>query len=145
MWGEPGGKMEHYRVIIISTHSPRVGRTSTVRSRRSYRSISTHSPRVGRTPDCTSTSTTRDKFQLTRPVWGEPVKQIVTTPRVPISTHSPRVGRTLHRNIKLSIYIISTHSPRVGRTHRRLEIAVPHPISTHSPRVGRTPMLILPQ
>ena len=35
------------------------------------------------------------KFQLTRPVWGEPNKAVVQFYDKNISTHSPRVGRTL--------------------------------------------------
>ena len=57
----------------ISTHSPRVGRTKevpmTVQTIVHFNSLAP----CGANPDCTSMSTTRDKFQLTRPVWGEPI------------------------------------------------------------------------
>ena len=101
---------------VISTHSPRVGRTFDVCELNTVLVISTHSPRVGRTiigichTHCIANfnslapcganhnrsiiSGTLSKFQLTRPVWGEPIfaKILYFPPR--ISTHSPRVGRT---------------------------------------------------
>ena len=78
--------------------------------------ISTHSPRVGRTNICNFILLYLQKFQLTRPVWGEPPKRRLRKSRARISTHSPRVGRTrIDGNEALKLFI-STHSPRVGRT-----------------------------
>ena len=73
VWGEPG--LFRYLGItrIISTHSPRVGRTLTTTSRALSRYISTHSPRVGRTLCKRAWNKISYKFQLTRPVWGEPL------------------------------------------------------------------------
>ena len=127
------------KILIISTHSPRVGRTILVSlalakmthfnslapcganriviDRYIDRSaISTHSPRVGRTPKrsiafcmdiyfnslapCGANRKRRanwktyTEFQLTRPVWGEPLPEMDPTLNDDISTHSPRVGRT---------------------------------------------------
>ena len=102
----------------ISTHSPRVGRTTTVAAAATATSnfnslapcganlgdvftridrngISTHSPRVGRTALFCSAFVTLSKFQLTRPVWGEPSITAQLVDEYGISTHSPRVGRTL--------------------------------------------------
>ena len=83
--------------LAISTHSPRVGRTSTVAPRLATTQISTHSPRVGRTKRRLFTWAIRILFQLTRPVWGEPLYIDHNTLCQYISTHSPRVGRT-HRS-----------------------------------------------
>ena len=80
----------------ISTHSPRVGRTLRMSFALQRLLISTHSPRVGRTslarkslkdPDdfnslapCGANRTVygspmqNSRFQLTRPVWGEPIE-----------------------------------------------------------------------
>ena len=126
--------------VAISTHSPRVGRTSrrlscqnifchfnslapcgANRNKRSTcernHQISTHSPRVGRTLAS--------------------IPAIVATE---ISTHSPRVGRTGSDFANSMRLKISTHSPRVGRTLRRCNMCIiAIYISTHSPRVGRTP------
>ena len=57
-----------------------------------------------------------ERFQLTRPVWGEPnVVALLLVPAL-ISTHSPRVGRTDKCLDNAEFIEISTHSPRVGRT-----------------------------
>ena len=109
---------------VISTHSPRVGRTFDVCELNAVLVISTHSPRVGRTiigichTHCIANfnslapcganhnrsiiSGTLSKFQLTRPVWGEPIfaKILYFPPR--ISTHSPRVGRTHTKRLAAS-------------------------------------------
>ena len=184
VWGEPGARLwdwgfpshfnslapcganlslsyNHIIILPISTHSPRVGRTSTLVRSFEILNISTHSPRVGRTrffisghillnyfnslapcgANLTTTNTCKCsmEFQLTRPVWGEPQDD--------------------HKPIK--IYGISTHSPRVGRTGRQARVLdgrqhfnslapcganpawhqakiIHKAISTHSPRVGRT-------
>ena len=101
----------------ISTHSPRVGRTVLPLLCSFFTSISTHSPRVGRTavtlkaPKATlhfnslapcganriisMIEVTTSPFQLTRPVWGEPLFRYSASAYGAISTHSPRVGRTL--------------------------------------------------
>ena len=101
------------------------------------------------------------QFQLTRPVWGEPLLNGILTffarnfnslapcganpvadyfgiPAGIISTHSPRVGRTLLRTHAPRLGKISTHSPRVGRTFVETVNEISRNISTHSPRVGRT-------
>ena len=103
-------------------------------------------------------------FQLTRPVWGEPYVEILSSvafanfnslapcganpiyaylesPSIPFQLTRPVWGEPLiaHKNIEhLSI---STHSPRVGRTNRRISGHTGDTISTHSPRVGRTRQL----
>ena len=59
--------------MIISTHSPRVGRTARTSSGGTAIVISTHSPRVGRTEQRDRLNAQLIKFQLTRPVWGEPI------------------------------------------------------------------------
>ena len=97
VWGEPASRMTDIAGEIISTHSPRVGRTSgrIVYSRRAI-DFNSLAP-------CGANRFFMDLlglfylFQLTRPVWGEPieVKQFVRGMR--ISTHSPRVGRTRRR------------------------------------------------
>ena len=123
--------------------------------------ISTHSPRVGRTRCGRLRPAVRGRFQLTRPVWGEPQAQLDDLVAKVISTHSPRVGRTLSDRFLSCFWNISTHSPRVGRTMNKIIIignvtnfnslapcganqgrlgqtSTYQAISTHSPRVGRT-------
>ena len=105
------------------------------------------------------------RFQLTRPVWGEPTLENHRKRTRTISTHSPRVGRTpyesddigLVRPFQLTRPVwgepgvgvvfehaqrISTHSPRVGRTLISILGYQSCLISTHSPRVGRTITLL---
>ena len=117
VWGEPRASAWSDRPDRISTHSPRVGRTQND-TLQVYidEVISTHSPRVGRTycfmvahflPEyfnslapCGANRIRRGynlkalRFQLTRPVWGEPNMAHNPVISQKISTHSPRVGRT---------------------------------------------------
>ena len=138
-WGEPIDTVLIYIQKNISTHSPRVGRTLTIRSQPvlSY------------------------QFQLTRPARGEPAFNRKGYARAVISTHSPRVGRTLpSQSLRLSSYNFNSLAPRGANPLQYGFIANIHPfqltrpawgepgsickayahsnISTHSPRVGRT-------
>ena len=82
------------RKLYISTHSPRVGRTTLWSAFENGHPISTHSPRVGRTDSNDNWRPDKKAFQLTRPVWGEPRMLPMNGAKWRISTHSPRVGRT---------------------------------------------------
>ena len=117
VWGEPFRRMWGVLPFYISTHSPRVGRTPLRADPLDPLRISTHSPRVGRTnllvlnvvlcsdfnslAPCGANHNKLDEkhndseFQLTRPVWGEPIIIVIGAVIYGISTHSPRVGRTL--------------------------------------------------
>ena len=95
VWGEPARGGTRYREIIISTHSPRVGRTSLkIRQRTPAR-----------------------QFQLTRPVWGEPGDSNSRILLYSISTHSPRVGRTPRRCIAAAIDIYFNSLAPCGANH----------------------------
>ena len=111
-------------------------------------------------PECTNTRR-HFPFQLTRPVWGEPVFELSQRPefvhfnslapcganrilRASLS-HTwrfqltrPVWGEPRAKRYSLDIWRISTHSPRVGRTIYITSSASTVLISTHSPRVGRT-------
>ena len=67
VWGEPDSS----RVVavggVISTHSPRVGRTSLRYVPRRRGSISTHSPRVGRTLVTASAEVAAEDFNSLAP------------------------------------------------------------------------------
>ena len=149
----------------ISTHSPRVGRTSMYCLTKRTRQISTHSPRVGRTPKSPSLMVVRSTFQLTRPVWGEPLKTGLTERTIEFQLTRPVWGEPGDFYAARPRKGISTHSPRVGRTKRRRANCAPNwhfnslapcganlankrvsgfliAISTHSPRVGRTAVTI---
>ena len=103
---------------IISTHSPRVGRTLTVRARcrgsadfnslapcganpaahcplRTARYFNSLAP-CGANLESYRLCFFEYGFQLTRPVWGEPYSVAFNRYCLYISTHSPRVGRTTH-------------------------------------------------
>ena len=114
--GEPGRRGDELAPHIISTHSPRAGRTTPRISPREFIKISTHSPRAGRTLPVNIRTLPRKNFnslapcganrlrgmriiafapfQLTRPVRGEPGCIIMRSGITRISTHSPRAGRT---------------------------------------------------
>ena len=73
MRGEPRREDGVGRDDQISTHSPRAGRTFQRSPLRGREDISTHSPRAGRTRRTSRARRRRRRFQLTRPVRGEPV------------------------------------------------------------------------
>ena len=81
-----------------------------------FSGISTHSPRVGRTTLRQMLSPSAIKFQLTRPVWGEPLELNSIFVTQDISTHSPLWGEPHGFFLLVKRFKISTPSPRVGRT-----------------------------
>ena len=95
--GEPVRKSQETTVKIISTHSPRAGRTLSIFSSCSCNcNFNSLAPcganRCGGCGDKRG-----EKFQLTRPVRGEPSRFLRFPHRKYISTHSPRAGRTHNR------------------------------------------------
>ena len=94
VWGEPSVNARDAYDSDISTHSPRVGRTARVTpislSATDFNSLAP----CGANPSGGTAIGISTRFQLTRPVWGEPKLQICKNGSVLISTHSPRVGRT---------------------------------------------------
>ena len=79
------------------------------------------------------------QFQLTRPVWGEPEDRVFYDRRQQISTHSPRVGRT--ELCWRSVYPKSRFQltrPVWSEPGEAWVVDRSSRISTHSPRVGRT-------
>ena len=89
--------------FCISTHSPRVGRTSAVfQFLFSIPQFQLTRPVWGEPLRAGYDYVKQRKFQLTRPVWGEPISRIITPVKRFISTHSPRVGRTVFANSPLS-------------------------------------------
>ena len=117
VWGEPLPIATDTLYDHISTHSPRVGRTfaasakitrfanfnslapcganlrvrGDLHRRADFNSLAPCGANLIELPFCDTTI----KFQLTRPVWGEPPDGSATRLTVAISTHSPRVGRTV--------------------------------------------------
>ena len=106
-----------------------------------------------------------EKFQLTRPVWGEPCPHMPHI-MLPLDFNSlapcganhfgrlealwlsrfqltrPVWGEPLCVKLSCMPTNISTHSPRVGRTIFAKILYFSPKISTHSPRVGRTPGML---
>ena len=160
-----------------------MGRTAIYEPHEIYYRISTHSPRVGRTgrncvlrtpcihfnslAPCGANRPRKllyskfPKFQLTRPVWGEPCEYLHCIVCTNISTHSPRVGRTFSGvQFTCPVFNFNSLAPcGANRSRRRLQdragqfqltrpvwgepkelfaLAESTRISTHSPRVGRT-------
>ena len=72
VWGEPPHKLLYSKFSRISTHSPRVGRTlrryGRYKDRTHFNSLAPCGANPNRFAVCISSS----RFQLTRPVWGEP-------------------------------------------------------------------------
>ena len=94
VWGEPTSSAISDMLSVISTHSPRVGRTAASAVDKDARGNFNSLAPCGANRNKTSVPDLAERFQLTRPVWGEPsVKNSGIVP-LKISTHSPRVGRT---------------------------------------------------
>ena len=151
-------------IAEISTHSPRAGRTDSATGINSENANFNSLAPCGANPRPFVNLKIFRKFQLTRPVRGEPQVRALTGLSQAISTHSPRAGRTDQRitlaEMKidfnslapcganqlvfdaLAVFVyISTHSPRAGRTVRKSQETTVKIISTHSPRAGRTAIL----
>ena len=130
--GEPRFLRIAHRHIIISTHSPRTGRTKAERAgnRRffDFNSLATR----GANPSVSALCALRASFQLTRSTRGEPQHAYATAVACFISTHSPTSpipaaifqltrpvrGEPVIYALCATRFVISTHSPRVGRTLR---------------------------
>ena len=183
VWGEPPNHRGVQHPLKISTHSPRVGRTDRFSVHRSGMPDFNSLAPCGANPGddaaraalfdfnslapCGANltrSTTRacsPRFQLTRPVWGEPVANVLylrhcvdfnslapcganpsTSPnsrQCPLfQLTRPVWGEPPFPRSAKELANISTHSPRVGRTCGRTKASNAKSISTHSPRVGRT-------
>ena len=61
---------DNYTTYTISIHTPRVGRDSNANDQRAITIISIHTPRVGRDLHSDCLAVLRFGFQSTRPVWG---------------------------------------------------------------------------
>ena len=125
--------------VVISIHSPRVGRGGNARLPLHVRQISIHSPRVGRGKALTALEVD-DDISIHSPRVGRGRERPLRAHRKHISIHSPRVGRGRLLLGCIRTCGISIHSPRVGRG---IASAAPLPvsqISIHSPRVGRGSM-----
>ena len=96
MWGEPCNSTSYNVLRVISTHSPRVGRTLLQQHKlhivADFNSLAPCGANLRRR----SLRPLPRSFQLTRPVWGEPYNEDEIRAIGQISTHSPRVGRTAH-------------------------------------------------
>ena len=125
---------------LISTHSPRVGRTRIPRPRRSPLQQFQLTRPVWGEPIASHVILTCVRFQLTRPVWGEPrlpgVAELIAinfNSLAPCGANRecfqsslacllfqltrPVWGEPFGLCKRYGIKIISTHSPRVGRTY----------------------------
>ena len=163
VWGEPEVFMSNMILKRISTHSPRVGRTSSRRSSISMQpqfqltrpvwgeprqfsetkiiaTISTHSPRVGRTEPRPKIGQIVIVFQLTRPVWGEPGGKNCLGRRATAHFNSLAPCGANPKNVitPLSREKFQLTRPVWGEPSRLRMVSDRCLISTHSPRVGRT-------
>ena len=125
--------------IIISTHSPRVGRTSTSSTCPTCLTYFNSLAPCGANRRARPYLQPTRAFQLTRPVWGEPRLANFSRRRKRISTHSPRVGRTLSNVLTLSTAkYFNSLAPCGANLTAWAPFRPRSSISTHSPRVGRT-------
>ena len=101
--------------------------------------VSTHSPRGGRTSGSPFELFSFCEFQLTRPAGGEPIQRGKSKESRNVSTHSPRGGRTdykAHRYILTDSF--NSLAPRGANRATQGRFRTSCRVSTHSPRGGRT-------
>ena len=117
MWGEPGCWDDWQVFPQISTHSPRVGRTLVfLRSRKLSVHFNSLAP-CGANLDPRRSTPRGFAFQLTRPVWGEPILSGVSAIHPELfQLTRPVWGEPIFFMVVFEMPSISTHSPRVGRT-----------------------------
>ena len=92
--GEPAVLRSMTTIRLISTHSPRAGRTVRLIVNASQLGHFNSLAPCGANQVAPLRCRDVDKFQLTRPVRGEPGRQTGMHVHIDISTHSPRAGRT---------------------------------------------------
>ena len=117
MRGEPDSSLPYNYVFQISTHSPRAGRTrDNIHPLPAVLNFNSLAP-CGANHHDIRQAVLRCRFQLTRPVRGEPeLAPEVFAHSVNFNSLAP-CGANRARNAPfLKIIRISTHSPRAGRT-----------------------------
>ena len=159
--GEPRGAFAFAVTRVVSTHSPRGGRTArTERSQARSLRFNSLAPR-GANRTRQTRFCAKSPFQLTRPAGGEPYLIVCISILREVSTPSPRGGRT-RGFVRLSNTVRRLHSlaprganptpPTNDNTSFTFQLTRPaggepqivtqgwHTIvvSTHSPRGGRT-------
>ena len=152
-------------VLNISTHSPRVGRTSWGVKRflkkfyfnslapcganqncLHFRNAPSHFNSLapcGANPAGTDLNVPARGFQLTRPVWGEPVLLSYSFLNVGFQLTRPVWGEPFMNFVKCSGINISTHSPRVGRTLSKNRSRASHTYFNSLAPCGANPCLTL--
>ena len=160
-WGEPQSVVYEVQKLLISTHSPRVGRTSgqTTKARdfSNFNSLAPRganlydviiadlfanfnslAPRGANPPDGGGFFNSKE-FQLTRPARGEPHYALDHKRIYRFQLTRPARGEPFGAIAWFKHGEISTHSPRAGRTEEMGRMSQRDvEISTHSPRAGRT-------
>ena len=137
--GEPSGRVMVALTLLVSTHSPRGGRTieefDRVFLRFSFNSLAPRGAnRIG-----TSRGVCGTRFQLTRPAGGEPTfTRLSQLNEVSFNSLAPRGANQEHRTPKRSRPGFQLTRPAGGEPELlccRISLAN---VSTHSPRGGRT-------
>ena len=92
--GDPRWRCGERRLQDISTHSPRAGRSRLGGGLSPVVFYFNSLAPCGAIRPTSRNHRLRPKFQLTRPVRGDPNPSLTTTHTICISTHSPRAGRS---------------------------------------------------
>ena len=148
-------------IILISIHSPRMGRDPHPDAGKGRPRISIHSPRMGRDMAGRSRPPLPGDFNPLSPHRERPCNSGLTPTSYPISIHSPRMGRdsigprppqkrnnfnplSPHGERTVLVPVLPPHSrfqstlPAWGETRKRAVcMALGQSISIHSPRMGR--------
>ena len=162
-WGETGRCFPSLLCVVISIHSPRMGRDFPVfPCFGQLPAFQSTLPAWGETICNTVPSVLQNEFQSTLPAWGETPSCPSRRPRWTISIHSPRMGRDTGKKpwsgTRFYFNPLSPHGERqvrlsARRRRRGFQSTLPawgetrptratrerRGISIHSPRMGRDP------
>ena len=120
VWGEPLSYNHIIILLSISTHSPRVGRTQGHNHKIGILWDFNSLAPCGANPVAQNIERSAEKFQLTRPVWGEPSRIWSINSHRGFQLTRPVWGEPNDLRFQFVHFFISTHSPRVGRTFSSL-------------------------
>ena len=138
VWGEPFVETVNEISRNISTHSPRVGRTNKTCQTR-FRQVHFNSlAPCGANLRNAVGAVAEFEFQLTRPVWGEPIISCSEHCVIHFNSLAPCGANPADKQACTSISTFQLTRPVWGEPVDIDAYNESYKISTHSPRVGRT-------
>ena len=137
-WGETADDCARVLALLISIHSPRMGRDiqreRALYAGEDFNPLSPHGERHG----IALVPQRAEQFQSTLPAWGETKECRRKTDEHGISIHSPRMGRDVELVHEGRLLVdFNPLSPHGERPATVWALSAREKISIHSPRMGR--------